>query len=528
MRRPKILLVDDLQENLISLEMILSDFEVDFVKATSGKEALRATIKDDFAMAILDVQMPGMDGYETLSLMRTRSKTKYLPVIFVSAIHQSDLHIIKGIESGAVDFIPKPIIPEILVGKVRVFLDLHQQKQELVNLLHRFDEQNAELKQQREIAQKANEAKSLYLAYMSHEIRTQLNGIIGLSKILGSTGLKPDQKELMDTIVVSGDTLLGIINEILDFSKVESGQVALDFNETDLRKLVDNIINLLAHKAHEKNIYLKSLVGEDVPRLVLADALRLNQIITNLVNNALKFTDAGGVTVSIKQVAAGEGKSNVRFEVMDTGIGIPTDIQGKLFNDYTQADVTTTRKYGGTGLGLAISKKLVSLMNGEIGVTSSPGEGSVFWFETSFKVKKQPGNIDRKEDKSAINDEISILVAEDNKANQMVIRHLLKNHNVKYDMVENGALAVDMIKSNTYQLVLMDMQMPEIDGLEATRLIRQYEKEMNLPPVYIVAITANIMDEDKQRCFEAGMNDYLTKPFREHEFKQILTNIGRY
>lgn len=527
MRRPKILLVDDLQENLITLEMILSDFEVDFVKVTSGKDALRATIKDDFAMAILDVQMPGMDGYETLSLMRTRSKTKYLPVIFVSAIHQSDLHIIRGIETGAVDFIPKPIIPEILAGKVRVFLDLHQQRQELVNLLHRFDEQNAELKQQREIAQKANEAKSLYLAYMSHEIRTQLNGIIGLSKILNSTELKSDQKELMDTIVVSGDTLLGIINEILDFSKVESGQVALDINETDLRKLVDNIINLLTHKALEKNIYLKSTVADDIPRLVLADALRLNQIITNLVNNALKFTENGGVTVSIKQIATESDNAKLRFEVIDTGIGMPADIQGKLFNDYAQADATTSRKYGGTGLGLAISKKLVSIMKGAIGVDSTPGEGSVFWFETSFKIKKQPGEIIRKEDISVVNDEVNLLIAEDNKANQMVIRHLLKNHKVRYDMVENGAQAVDMFKSNTYQLILMDMQMPDIDGLEATRLIRQYEKEMKLPPVYIVAITANIMDEDKQRCFEAGMNDYLTKPFREHEFKQILTNTGR-
>jgi signal transduction histidine kinase len=527
MRRPKILLVDDLQENLISLEMILSDFGVDFVKATSGKEALRATIKDDFAMAILDVQMPGMDGYETLSLMRTRSKTKYLPVIFVSAIHQSDLHIIKGIETGAVDFIPKPIIPEILAGKVRVFLDLYQQKQELVNLLHRFDEQNAELKQQREIAQKANEAKSLYLAYMSHEIRTQLNGIIGLSKILNSTELKPDQKELMGTIVVSGDTLLGIINEILDFSKVESGQVALDIIETDLRKLVDNIINLLAHKAHEKNICLKCTVGDDVPGLVLADALRLNQIITNLVNNALKFTEKGGCSVSIKKIAEESGHARLRFEVADTGIGIPADIQGKLFNDYTQADVTTTRKFGGTGLGLAISKKLVSIMNGTIGVDSTPGEGSVFWFETSFKVKKQPGTIINKEVISAVNDEINLLIAEDNKANQMVIRHLLKGCKVRYDLAENGAQAVEMFKNNTYQLILMDMQMPGIDGLEATLHIRQYEKEMKLPPVYIVAITANILDEDKQRCFEAGMNNYLTKPFREHEFRQILATIGQ-
>lgn len=527
MRRPKILIVDDLEENLVSLEMILSDFEVDFVRASSGKEALKATLKDDFAMAILDVQMPGIDGYETLSLMRTRTKTKFLPVIFVSAIHQSDLHIIRGIETGAVDFIPKPIIPEILVGKVRVFLDLYLQRQELVNLLHRLDVQNNELKEQRSIAQKANEAKSLYLAYMSHEIRTQLNGIIGLSKVLSSTELNPEQRTVMDTIVVSGDNLLGIINDILDFSKIESGQVGLDFIETDLIKLLENTRNLLAFKADEKNIYLNIEIESGVELLVMADGLRLNQILTNLVNNALKFTDKGGVTIHLKKTDENYEKVMMRFEVTDTGIGIPEMVLNRLFADYIQADVSTSRKYGGTGLGLAISKKLVLLMDGSIGVNSKVGEGSKFWFELPFvKINKRTEKPDaRRMDQS--NGLINLLIAEDNKANQLVLKHMLKNFHTNYDMVENGALALEMYKSKSYHLILMDMQMPDIDGLEATRQIRQFEKENNLSPVYIAAITANILDEDKKKCFDAGMNAYLTKPFREHEFNELFSNIAR-
>lgn len=525
MKRPKILIVDDLEENLISLEMILSDFEVDFVRALSGKEALKATLKDDFAMAILDVQMPGMDGYETLSLMRTRRKTRYLPVIFVSAIHQSDLHIIKGIESGAVDFIPKPIIPEILIGKVRVFLDLYLQKQELVNLLHRLDIQNNELKEQRSIAQKANEAKSLYLAYMSHEIRTQLNGIIGLSKILSTTELNPEQRGLMDTIVVSGDNLLGIINEILDFSKIESGQVSLDIVETDLLKLLANVRNLLSFKADEKGIFFKIETDEGIENKVMADGLRLNQIITNLVNNALKFTEKGGVTIRLIRVGEDAEKIKLRFEIADTGIGIPEEVQSRLFTDYIQADASTSRIYGGTGLGLAISKKLVSLMDGSIGVSSRAGVGSVFWFEVPFTKATQSTSKVITESND-MPEGIRLLIAEDNKANQMVLRHLLKNYKVSYEMVENGALAVEMYKSKPFDLILMDMQMPDIDGLEATRLIRQLEKEQNRKPVYIIAITANILEEDKMRCFDAGMNAYLTKPFREHEFNELFSKIN--
>jgi len=243
MDKPKVLIVDDLIENLISLEMILESFDITLVRAMSGMEALRQTLNEDFALAILDVQMPGMDGYETLSLMRKRKRTKYLPVIFVSAIHQSDLHIIKGIETGAVDFIPKPIIPEILIGKVRIFLDLYFQKQKLNHLLKQLEKNNKQLDVQRIKAENATRTKAMFLANMSHEIRTPLNGIIGISKILDEeTNLNQRQKELTEILSASGENLLNIVNNILDFSKIESGQIQLENIEFEISDVIFSIV----------------------------------------------------------------------------------------------------------------------------------------------------------------------------------------------------------------------------------------------------------------------------------------------
>ena len=267
MKRDKILIVDDKIENLISLERILSDFEVEFVRASSGEEALKHTLKEEFAMAILDVQMPGMDGYETLEFMRQRKKTKFLPVIFVSAIHQSDLHIIKGIETGAVDFIPKPIIPEILKGKVKVFLDLYRQRKELDALLKYLETKNEELIIQKNKAEEATRSKSLFLANMSHEIRSPMNGILGLSRLLMQSNLSVDQKEMLKVMTTSGENLLQIINDILDYSKIEAGQIEIENIDFDIRKLSDTIYHLLNFKAKEKGLEFKFEIDNDIPEV---------------------------------------------------------------------------------------------------------------------------------------------------------------------------------------------------------------------------------------------------------------------
>ncbi len=527
MEKPKILLVDDLVENLVSLEMVLSDFDVTFVRATSGMEALRKTLKDDFAMAILDVQMPGMDGYETLSLMRKRKKTKYLPVIFVSAIHQSDLHIIKGIETGAVDFIPKPIIPEILAGKVKIFLDLYFQKQELKDLLIKLEENNRELEIQKIKAEEATRVKAMFLANMSHEIRTPLNGIIGISKILEESGLKPNQKELTEIITSSGENLLSIINDILDFSKIESGQIRLENIEFNLTTIIGNIVKLLKFNADDKKLKLLVDIDKAIPETLIGDPYRLNQILTNLVNNAIKFTEKGSVKILVELVKSEAGKADLCFKVVDTGIGISKNGSKKLFKEFSQTESSTTRKYGGTGLGLAISRNLVSLMNGTIGVNSEPGNGSEFWFRLTFKYREKQPVVEKKEEPDIPGD-IKILYAEDNPVNQRVTQLLLNQIGVKCDIAANGEKAFEMFRENQYDLILMDMQMPELDGIESTKKIRLYEKNKGITnPVFIIAVTANAFSEDKDKCLSAGMNDFISKPFKISELKKIIKNAIR-
>jgi signal transduction histidine kinase len=527
MKKEKILIVDDKQENLISLETILNDFNLEFVRAYSGEEALKQTLKEEFALAILDVQMPGMDGYETLELMRHRKKTKYLPVIFVSAIHQSDLHIIKGIETGAVDFIPKPIIPEILRGKVKVFLDLYRQKQELNQLLKYVESKNEELVIARNKAEDATRTKSLFLANMSHEIRSPMNGILGLSRLLLKSELNQDQKEMLSAMATSGEHLLQIINDILDYSKIEARQIDFEHIDFDLRKVTNTIYQLLHFKAIEKGLDFIIKIDEDIPQLVNGDHYRINQILMNLVNNALKFTAKGFVKLRVSILEKDDEAISLLFSVKDSGIGISGDAQKKLFQEFTQSESSTTRRFGGTGLGLAISKNLVQLMGGTIGVSSEVGEGSNFWFKLKLAHSSQQ-NQQVKENTMEIPSDISILVAEDNPLNRKVAQLTLKHMGLQCDFATNGQEAFEQYKDKRHQLILMDMQMPIIDGIEATEMIRRFEKEENInPSCCIVALTANAFIEDRQRCIESGMNDFISKPFKEEDIQKVLYETAK-
>ncbi len=527
MQETKILIVDDRIENLISLEAILADFDVTFVRAMSGMEALRETLKDDFALAILDVQMPEMDGYETLSLMRKREKTKYLPVIFVSAIHQSDLHVIKGIKTGAVSFIPKPIIPEILVGKVSVFLDLYYQKRKLNDLLRKFEKNNKELEIQKNKAEEATRLKAMFLANMSHEIRTPLNGIIGTSKMLEETTLNEEQSELIHIITTSGENLLNIINDILDFSKIEAGQIKLENIKFSLPEVIGTIAKLYKFKSDSKGIPINVNIDKNIPDVLIGDPYRLNQIVANLVNNALKFTEKGSVNINVEVLhQEDDSKVELIYKVIDTGIGISEEGKNKLFKEFSQVDSSTTRKYGGTGLGLSICQNLVALMNGKIGVESEVGKGSEFWFKLWYEYAEK--ELSEHMEKIKVPDNLRILYAEDNLINQKITKFMLKKIQADCDMAGNGKQAFEMFKQKDYDLILMDMFMPEVNGIESTKLIREFEQESKSEkPVYIVAVTANAFSEDKQKCFEAGMNDFISKPFNESELKKVIENAIR-
>lgn len=525
--RPKILIVDDLLENLISLEAILEDFEIDLVRAFSGEEALKHSLKEDFALAILDVQMPGMNGYETLEMMRQRKKTKYLPVIFVSAIHQSDLNIIKGIETGAVDFIPKPIIPDILKGKVQVFLDLYLQRKKLDDLLAEMEETNLNLKIAKSNAEVATRTKSMFLANMTHEIRTPLNGVIGLSKLLQKTPLNCDQEELLGIITTSGENLLQIINDILDFSKIESGQIQLENIDFELNDLLKNVYQLMKFKADENGIDFNYHLSPEIPFHLNGDPLRISQVLMNLVNNAIKFTHHGHVELKAELVDKSGDAIRILFRIKDSGIGISDEGKLLLFKEFSQSESSISRKYGGTGLGLAISKNLVGLMGGEIGVESELNNGSEFWFRLPMKEAK-PKEVGNGSLIETVPKKLRILIAEDNPINQKVARLTLQLFGLDCDMASDGLEAFNLHKLNNYELVLMDMQMPEVDGLLATVMIRGYEKDHLVGlPTYIVALTANAMAEDKQRCLMAGMNNFMSKPFTEKELGQVLIEAGK-
>ncbi len=518
---PQILIVDDLVENLISLESILDDFDIKIVRAMSGPEALKLSMKEEFALVILDVQMPEMNGYETLELMRQRKKTKYLPVIFVSAIHQSDLHIIKGIETGAVDFIPKPVIPDILRGKVRIFLDLYIQRNKLDHLLSEMEDANVNLKIAKDKAEEATRVKSMFLANMSHEIRTPLNGVIGLSRLLQKTELNREQEDLVNIISKSGENLMSIINDILDFSKIESGQIQFESISFQLKEMVENVYQLLRFKAEEKGINFSYIIDKNVPSVLCGDPLRISQILMNLANNAIKFTHQGKVEIRVELIDEYNQASRILFRVIDTGIGISEDGKQVLFKEFHQTESSMSRRYGGTGLGLAISKNLVNLMNGEINVVSEEGKGSEFYFRITLK--KSTLEEGEKELHYHLPKNIRILVAEDNLINQKVFGLSLKQLGYTCDIAQNGQEAYDMHIANQYDIIFMDMQMPEKDGLEATAMIRNYEKEnTNFPVAYIAAVTANSLNKGKNDCITSGMNNFLSKPFSEKELLTIL------
>ncbi|MEJ6978840.1 response regulator [Pedobacter sp. P351] len=508
-----ILIVDDKIENIIALEALIQRDDIKIITTTSANEALKLCWQNKISIALIDVQMPEMDGFELVDILKSNPKTRDIVVVFVTAISTEIKYAVKGLSAGAVDYLYKPLDPNLTIAKVDSLITLVRTQLEIKHKNIELERYQEELIIARDQAEKGKKIKERFLANMSHEIRTPLNGILGLAHLLKNTELDEDQSRMLDLLKLSSEALLGVINDILDISKIDAGKFKIIRNETNILNLSKSVIDLLKYKAEEKGINISVDIDYQIPHLIMADSMRLNQILLNLLSNAIKFTDTGSIILRVALLEAEENKIKLRFSVIDSGIGIQENKLDKIFDSFEQADEDTDHKYGGTGLGLSIVKKLVQLKGGQLDVSSEFGKGSTFSFTNWYEVasdQKQENRVNPAD--LAKFDNVSVLVAEDNAINQFMICKILNSWNLKVTIVENGQLALESLKYNSFDIVLMDTHMPVLGGFEATRRIRS-EMPEGINNIPIISLSAAVLEEEMQQAYDAGVNDIVSKPF---------------
>jgi signal transduction histidine kinase len=520
----RIIVVDDNAENLSAIKNALkATYDVYPTKAVTNMFELMKRFQPD--LILLDVDMPDINGYEAVKMLKSSHNFREIPIIFLTSMDDTESEM-EGLNLGAIDYIHKPFIAPLLLRRIKTHLSVMDQKKVILER-NKEIEKLLELKTKeislREAAEaealNASHAKSEFLSHMSHEIRSPLNAVIGMISMAAETDDIQKIKDYLKKAFNAGKHVLGLINDILDMSKIEANKLELAYSEFVFQQMLEDIINEANVRAREKHQDITVNVNKNVPPVIIGDELRLSQIISNLLTNAIKFTpDYGRIEVNAEKLDEQDGEITLQIEVADNGIGISPEQQKKLFTSYNQADNSIAQKYGGTGLGLAISKRIIELMRGEIWIESELHKGSKF----IFTIKAGKGKDKDYEESSPQTgagesgfdfSKYTILVSEDDAINREVMTALLEKTGISFDFAENGKKAVALFQEHPekYDMILMDVHMPEMDGYEATRRIREGGSPIG-KNIRIIALTADVFTEDIEKCLEAGMDGHIGKP----------------